>query len=465
MLSDEGPASLREGSSWEIRKDDSASGHDHPEMANSGDLHDGDDHGTTHSRLLRAVADIAPTIVADADEAERTRRLPQTCMDAFRSSGLLAALVPRELGGSQADPLTELALIEAVSTLDASIGWAYWAMAGSTARAASMLPAEALDEVFSDKSSPPVVVFQERSFGNVGHATPCGLHVAGTWPFGTGVVHADWVLAIVDVGRAGQGGQAEGRARLPAHLRTHSVLAAIVPRRRVEIIDTWRPSGLSATATFDYRVDTEVPWRRVWGYAPPRTFRGLPHFSFRRAPIKHTGWALGAAASALALLTDHIRARGRVDSTKVPSSWFADLGRIVLVLEAARASASAVVAQVWDEAQAHQAVSQESQEHLRALARYVTEVALDVVDLINRYSDASLAGFSHPLTRAVRDITTGAMHAEVSPHAMEAFGRRTTSDDVHRRRLLQPHAGGGAPLVGPPSITETPALTRAEVSR
>ncbi|GAB2703918.1 hypothetical protein GCM10027089_27600 [Nocardia thraciensis] len=48
---------------------------------------------------------------------------------ALRESGLLAALAPREVGGFQVGPVTEMELIEAVSAVDGAIGWLYWALA------------------------------------------------------------------------------------------------------------------------------------------------------------------------------------------------------------------------------------------------------------------------------------------------------------------------------------------------
>ncbi|WNV83025.1 hypothetical protein [Umezawaea sp. Da 62-37] len=145
---------------------------------------------------MAAVEQIADTVRAGADDSEDQRRVTPRSLAALRDSGLLAALVPAETGGFQVDPLTELELIEAVTFLDGSTGWTYWALAGSTARTASMLPPKAVAEVFPPGGPVPLIAFQERHFDNRARPTPEGLRVSGRWPFGTGASHADWVLAM-----------------------------------------------------------------------------------------------------------------------------------------------------------------------------------------------------------------------------------------------------------------------------
>jgi len=49
---------------------------------------------------LQAVARLAPTILAEAEVAERNRRLSPEVVDALRDAGLFRLYLPESLGGS-----------------------------------------------------------------------------------------------------------------------------------------------------------------------------------------------------------------------------------------------------------------------------------------------------------------------------------------------------------------------------
>lgn len=370
-------------------------------------LVDGAGRSPCRDGLLAAVADRAGILAAGADDSERDRRLIGRSVQVLQESGLFAALAPREVGGYQVDPLTEMELIEAVSAIDPSTGWGFWASAGSTARVASMLPDDAVSEVFPISQPLSIFAFQERPFGNVHRPARDGLLVRGRWPFGTGLAHADWVTAVGTVDDpAGLGPFPEA-----------GMLAAAVPVSQVRIVDTWDAAGLCGTGTFDYAIDEVlVPWHRVWAYPPDAPVRGAPHFSFRRAPVKHIGFALGVARDVLDRFVGHAAARAAGEIVD------AEIAGCDLRLRAARALAWATVSAVWDEARSTGRVAAGAQTQLRAVARYVTEVAVEVCGLVQRHGDASLLGRRHPLQRALRDITVAAAHGEVAAGALVDYG-------------------------------------------
>ncbi|MFX0576924.1 acyl-CoA dehydrogenase family protein [Nocardia nepalensis] len=348
-----------------------------------------------------------------ADAGEDTRLVGAEVMQALRETGLLAALAPREVGGFQVGPLTEMELIEAVSAVDGSTGWLYWALAGSTARAASMLPAAAVGAVFPPGGPFPLIAFQERAFGNTVVPTRAGLRVDGRWPFGTGAAYADWVLAI-------------GRCASPVYCPWPQAqqLAAVVPASQFEVVDCWDGAGLAATGTVDYRVaDVVIPWSRVWPYPVEAPVRGGAHFSFRRAAIKHLGFALGVAKGSIEEFTAHAGHRYGGASRRVPDGLVAQVARSRLAVDAARSLGVEAVTRVWREASDTGAVAESSYRRLRAVARYASEVAFEVCALVARYGDARLVGRQHRAQRALRDIVAGCAHAEMSSLALDEFGR------------------------------------------
>lgn len=77
---------------------------------------------------------------------------------------------------------------------------------------------------------------------------------------------------------------------------------------------------------------------------------------------------------------------------------------------------------MWREAWTTAAVTDESYRRLRAVARFVTEVAVGVCGLVAQLGDASLLGRQHVLQRNLRDITVAAVHSEVGPATLDGFG-------------------------------------------
>src|SRR6185503_14881744 len=84
----------------------------------------------SREKLLEAVASVADVLAASAAESERLRTLAPATVGALESAGLLALKLPAALGGAEADPVTQIDVIEAVSALDASAGWCL--MVGAT---------------------------------------------------------------------------------------------------------------------------------------------------------------------------------------------------------------------------------------------------------------------------------------------------------------------------------------------
>jgi alkylation response protein AidB-like acyl-CoA dehydrogenase len=73
------------------------------------------DRGEKRQVLLEAVARVRDTLLAGADEAEANATLPPATVQALDDAGLLALKLPAVLGGAEADLVTQLEVLEAVS--------------------------------------------------------------------------------------------------------------------------------------------------------------------------------------------------------------------------------------------------------------------------------------------------------------------------------------------------------------
>ena len=75
--------------------------------------------------LLAEVESIAPVVAEHAPASETLGRLDEPTIAALRSTRLLRLLSPRELGGLEADPVTQVLVLEALARVDASAScWA-----------------------------------------------------------------------------------------------------------------------------------------------------------------------------------------------------------------------------------------------------------------------------------------------------------------------------------------------------
>jgi alkylation response protein AidB-like acyl-CoA dehydrogenase len=73
--------------------------------------------------ILNAATALTPLIQESREEIERGRRLPLHLVDALKKAGAFRMPMPREWGGPELDPLSQLRIVEALSAADASVGW------------------------------------------------------------------------------------------------------------------------------------------------------------------------------------------------------------------------------------------------------------------------------------------------------------------------------------------------------
>src|SRR6266545_2149332 len=108
----------------------------------------------TREVLLAAVEHVRPVLEPNADEAERLRTLPEPAWRALDDEGLFVLKAPRELGGLEADPLTQIEVYEAVSRIDTSAGWTLMIGTGSIALTAPFISDAGLQKILSSGRLP-----------------------------------------------------------------------------------------------------------------------------------------------------------------------------------------------------------------------------------------------------------------------------------------------------------------------
>jgi len=214
--------------------------------------------------------------------------------------------------------------------------------------------------------------------GPSGKAEPVdgGYRVTGRWAFGSGIHHADWVIA---------------GAFLPDQPLPAGIRMVLLPREQVVIHDNWQVAGLKATGSCDYSIENvfvpdemtfpfmdAILGRAVTGGAALRL--GLPALVI---PF-HMAIALGIARRALDEITEQAVEKGRGNPPSPlpthPHFQFA-VGKAALQLASARALAFQVLSSVWTEARAGRVPPRPLQAEARAAAVYITEVLTGFGDL------------------------------------------------------------------------------------
>ena len=112
-------------------------------------------HEEKRTALLAAVEGVRETVTSHADEAEAMATLPPATVEALMASGLLTLKLPAVLGGAEADPVTQVEVIETLSAMEPSAGWCTMIGATGIGLPAAFLAEEAIAHLFAGGTSPP----------------------------------------------------------------------------------------------------------------------------------------------------------------------------------------------------------------------------------------------------------------------------------------------------------------------
>jgi alkylation response protein AidB-like acyl-CoA dehydrogenase len=365
--------------------------------------------------LLDAVESISSVVAAGAEEGERLGTLPPATVQALLGSGLLALKVPEALGGAEADPVTQLEVLEALTRAEPSAGWCLMVATTAIGLPAGFLSDEAVATIFAGGRVPPAAI----AVMPTGTATPVngGYRLTGRWPFASGVRHAEWLTAGVMVRRDGQ--DAGERFLM------------VIPAAAAELHDNWKVAGLEATGSGDFSVrDHFVPAAFAWNPATAAPRRGGALFRLAMPAFvayEHVAFALGVARKAIDAATELARSksRGFTTSSSLASraSFQAELGEADLRVRLLRAGALDLFESAWTSVTKGQSLSRRQQAELRSAATYATETAVEIVTALFRAAGGGALYRTGILQRCLRDINAGAQHLMVSDSSYERLGQ------------------------------------------
>jgi indole-3-acetate monooxygenase len=370
--------------------------------------------------LLDGVERIGKTLQASAAKSEELATLAPEAIQALREAGMFRLKLPAAVGGAEADPVTEMLVLEGLAYHDFSSAWCTMVGATAVASLGAFLPEAGLDQVFSNGHIPTASI----SFFPAGRAgrEKGGYRLNGRWRFNSGILHAEWVLG----GTIVEGTESENGGR-------PLVIFSALPAKDATLHDNWRDVvGLRGTGSGDFSVENyHLPeeFSFVWDLRNPKPRRGgpsylLPPFSF--VAKEHGSVAIGAARRALdELIKLATTTRGTFRSSKLDERQVVhrQIAEADLKLRAARALMHERYEQLWEKVNAGGLPDGSDVADVRAIAVHATEVAINAVTMA--YHFAGNTGLHHPhvIGRLLRDLNTAGIHQVMSDTSYENHGK------------------------------------------
>lgn len=357
--------------------------------------------------LKRAILDLVPMLREHAFQAEQDRKPVDMVMQAIEATGAYKWFVPRRYQGYEFSLKGFMDVGLGLGEACASTAWVTmfcmehnWLL--------SLYDQPAQDDIFGRQ--PYIIAPGALAPNGRAELVDGGYRLSGRWQWGTGIMHADWVM----VG---------GLVSLPE--RDQPMLGMFVlPRDEVEVCDTWQIEGMIGTGSNDIAVhEVYVPEHRVVdlavvrdGMSPGSRLHDSPIYRMPMLPVlglTATAPLVGAARYAVRLFEERMQGRSVYGTSSKQSERALAQSR----LAHASVEMESIVAQLFhvtDEVSEWGARGGPCPELERARLRvqigHIVRRARNVVRDTVEACGASAHFLDNPLQRALRDINTASCH-------------------------------------------------------
>ncbi len=375
--------------------------------------------------IMHAVAELVPTIKAYADEAERSRRIPEQILAALRNVGVFAMAMPRAWGGLELDPITQVRVLETLGAAHGSTGWC--AMVGCDGGYMSaFLDQEVAREMYADVNvaTAPTITPTGKAIKANG-----GYRVSGRFPFASGCEHSTWMVAGCVVHNEG-GSPSQSQNGVP------ETRQCFIPASQCRIVDTWEAIGLRATGSHDYIVeDVFVPLERTFSFQTLTIRRPGPLYAFPwMFLVKAAAPLLGiarqaidaAAAAAVRRPARRYIIGGSIEAEKKLSDEALVQGAIAraeALLGCARSYLFDSIGSLWDSLCEGRPITHEQAARLVTLYATVAELCVNAAETSYRALGGHAVYTSCEAERCLRDLFAARQHVMGSLKMYEVAGQ------------------------------------------
>jgi len=352
--------------------------------------------------LVKRARELAPAIAANADEAERTRRIPEALLKELHEARLFRLLYPRSFGGDEVEPAIYIEALGELARADGSVGWCV-SIANSIGLFAPYLDLEAARTVFG----PPRATCAWGPPNDCrGIAVPGGYRISGRWDFASGCRHATWM------GAHGTVVEPDGSLRLNDAGRP-TVRTWLFPVDQAKLLDNWDPIGLRGTASESYTVEDLFVSEEFTGTREDPSLRREPGplYAFPQQTLYSVGIASVALGIARGMLDAFVelalrktpRGTGRLADNAVIQ---AEVARAEARLGAARAYLLDTVSEIYRRAGPTTPIDVMDRARARLAGSYAISSAVAVADYTYKAAGVDAIFPGSPFERRFRDIHT-----------------------------------------------------------
>ncbi len=352
-------------------------------------------------------------VASEAAESERNRTLTPAIIDAMWASGLMSSFNPRAAGGVEPSFAAMIETWIEMAWQDGSFGWIGIANMPSSFAAAAYLPDDGFAEVFTANDNRVTMGGQFFPNGQ-GSVVDGGYRLSGSWSFGSGTGHSEYVAA-------GFFPMDDGEMRWVSE-GVPDMQVAVVPRAEISFNDGWHVQGLKGTGSYDYSAkDVFVPGYRTFALFSRDPFRGAsPATRMGMMPITaagHASWALGVAKSMLDDVAELAATKYRMsDMASLASrpTFQKGLAHHVAAWRAARLLVLDAFTTAESAVGAGEDLTPTLRADMRAAAVHATDIARECAQWAHLAAGTSAIREGARLERAFRDMYTGTQHAFIS---------------------------------------------------
>jgi alkylation response protein AidB-like acyl-CoA dehydrogenase len=362
---------------------------------------------------------LEPLIREHAEALDEGRIPPPPLVEALYDAGVFKAMLPREVGGLEVEPVEWLQMIEELARVNASAGWLAFIQSGV---GLTFLDPERFERFRVRGGGRLILAMSLGRIAGKAVRVEGGYRISGRWPFASGSPFATWLGGMSVVSDSG------GSPVLDASGQPQRLLA-IWPADQARLIDTWDGLGLRGTGSGDFEIsDLFVPEDQVnpGFYGAPIYDRAL--FRMKEMPeVGHGAHALGIASAALESFVDAVNTKPLPGSTRHMAMGHMQAHQVAftradVLIRAARALLHETVRAAYEDASAHPELSLELRVRLREANIFTVRSAKEAVGLIFDMAGSSAVYRGRPIEKAFRDINTAANHTNYVDTAYAAIG-------------------------------------------
>ena len=369
--------------------------------------------------LVQAAEKVAVRIAERAPEADRQRRVPMENIQDLHQAGMLSVAIPKELGGTEADLVTQVAIYEIIGGACASTAWVMGNHSVLCTRAMGLM-GEGSHWLIKDVVENGSLISHAAIPGGDTKSAPGGFLASGRWPFVSGSSVSTWMFLSTMV--PGPPPNWQGTDASPAYNRW-----LIMPTTQpgLTIDETWLAMAGRGTMTHDVvldevlvpenmaPVDNRPAGHQPWLPNGPAALK-VP----TKARVWMSGMMLGVAQAALDETIEFGKTRsmtlGGKPRSSMPGNQFA-VADAAMAIESGRALLLQEVRAITNKAIAGEDFVPNDASRMEMAGLVARENAQKAVDRLFAVRGAHGLFESDNFERYYRDVRMGTLHAVSAP--------------------------------------------------